>query len=142
MVKRYTMTPLALALGLAVWLSGCMGTGAQLSLNTTHVQLERDNYRIVAKDARGSAEVSYILGLSLPRGLIVNAFGLFRLDGTATLYGDAIADLWRDYEAVHGDIDGQSLALANIRYDSDVLNLLLYTKARVYVQADIVEFGE
>ena len=34
----------------------------------------------------------------------------------------------------------RTLALVNIRFDSDALNLLVYTRPRISVRADVVEF--
>jgi hypothetical protein len=30
--------------------------------------------------------------------------------------------------------------LINVRYDADIINLLLYTKVTIYITADVVEF--
>jgi hypothetical protein len=32
--------------------------------------------------------------------------------------------------------------LANVRYDTDILNLFIYTKVMVNVRADVVEFTD
>ena len=43
-------------------------------------------------------------------------------------------------EADYGEVENGTLALTNVRYDSDILNLILYTQVKVTVRADIVEF--
>jgi hypothetical protein len=58
------------------------------------------------------------------------------------LYKEALEDLWINYEKDHGATNGKRLALANIRYDTDILNLLIYTKVMVGVRADVIEFTE
>jgi hypothetical protein len=60
--------------------------------------------------------------------------------GTGMLYQEALSDLWKNVEEKYGDVEGKSLALINIRYDSDCLNLILFTQAKVIVRADIVQF--
>lgn len=53
----------------------------------------------------------------------------------------ALENLWSNYEAENGAVVGKKLALVNIRYDSDASNYLLpYSKMRVSVRADVVEF--
>jgi hypothetical protein len=39
-------------------------------------------------------------------------------------------------------VEGERLALVNVRYDVSALNLLLYTQPTVTVRADVVEFTE
>jgi hypothetical protein len=56
------------------------------------------------------------------------------------LYAEALQNLWNNYEANHGAMGDKKLALTNVRYDTDMLNLILYTKVKVIVRADIVEF--
>ena len=53
---------------------------------------------------------------------------------------EALENLWKEYEEKHGSVIGKKLALVNVRYDSDALNLILYTKAKISIRADIVEF--
>ena len=62
------------------------------------------------------------------------------MDGTATLYDTAVRDLWKNYEGTYGSTEGKKLALVNIRYDADMLNLFIYTKTTLYIHADVVEF--
>lgn len=51
-----------------------------------------------------------------------------------------LENLWSNYEAANGTVRSQKLALANLRYDADILNLFVYTKVKVTVRADIIEF--
>lgn len=121
-------------------MTGCTNSGAFLAANQTIVNLNEGNYSIAATNVTGESEAGYILGLSYSTGLTATTLALARVDGTDKLYADALENLWSNYEAVHGEIQTGSLALANVRYDSDILNLVLYTKVKVTVRADIVEF--
>ena len=133
-------------LGIAVlgvlFLSGCTTSGAFLSLNQTHVNLEQANYNITATSVSGYSEAAYVLGISYGTGPSVNTLAAGRVEGTGLLYKEALEDLWTNYEANHGTMDGKRLALANVRYDTDILNLIIYTKVMVNVRADIVEFTD
>ena len=124
----------------ALFTSGCTTSGAFLSLNNTQVNLEEANYRIAATNLTGESESAYVLGLSYGSGLTTNTIALARVEGTGMLYKEALEQLWENYEEQHGSIEGKRLALANVRYDTDVLNLILYTKVTLGVRADIIEF--
>ncbi len=121
-------------------MTGCTNSGAFLSLNQTSVNLEEGNYTISATNVTGESQAGYILGLSYSTGLTANTLALARVDGTSMLYADALENLWANYEAEHGEVEDGTLALANVRYDADILNLILYTQVKVTVRADVVEF--
>lgn len=121
-------------------LSGCSNTGAFLSANQTIVNLNEGNYSLTATNVSGESESGYLLGLSYSTGLNAATLAIARVEGTGMLYAEALENLWDNYEAEYGDISDRKLALANIRYDSDILNLILYTKVKVIVRADIIEF--
>jgi hypothetical protein len=123
-------------------LSGCMSSGSFLAHNVTNVELSEPNFRIVAKDLEGQAKASYIFGVSYSLGSVSNTFAVARIDGPASLYNSAIKDLWQNYREQYGDIEGKKLALANVRIDSDMLNLMVYTESELYITADVVEFVE
>lgn len=126
---------------LAVFIfTGCSNTGAFLSANQTIVNLEEGNYTIAATNVMGESESGYILGLSYSTGLTAVTLAIARVDGTGMLYAEALEELWKNYESAHGSVTNQKLALANIRYDTDILNLVLYSKVRVTVRADVIEF--
>ena len=134
----------ALAAGLLaaalVSFSGCAQTGLFSSANLTTVELSENNYHLVATDVAGSAEAAYVLGMSFPAGLANHTIALYRVQGTGMLYREALAELWRSFAADHGAVEGRKLALVNVRYDSDNLNLLLYTRPKLSIRADVVEF--
>ncbi len=135
-------TSLPLALGVLL-LAGCTSSGAFIASNQTNVLLSESNYVVAATNVSGEAESGYLLGFSYaPSGLIANTIALVRVSGSDALYKDAIENLWANYEKENGSPEGQSLALTNIRYDSDILNLFLYTKVKVSVRADIIRFKE
>ncbi len=49
-------------------------------------------------------------------------------------------DLWDNYERTYGSAQGRNLVLANIRYDTDILNLVVFTRTTLIVHADVIEF--
>ncbi|MFO7864364.1 MAG: hypothetical protein R6U85_10215, partial [Salinivirgaceae bacterium] len=46
-----------------------------------------------------------------------------RVEGTGMLYAEALENLWANFEMSGEDVEGQKLALTNVRYDSDIMNL-------------------
>jgi len=124
----------------ALFLQGCTTSGAFLSLNQTQVELAQANYSITATNVYGESESAYVLGLSFSNGLTATTLAVGRVEGTGLLYKEALESLWEHYEMDNGAIDGKHLALANVRYDTDILNLFIYTKVKVSVRADVIEF--
>ena len=121
-------------------LSSCSNNGMFVGLNQTSVELGEANYEIVASNVLGQSQAGYVLGFSAPLGAATNTFAVARVNGTGMLYKEALEDLWKYFEAEHGKIDGRKLALANLRYDSEALNLLVYTEVKVFIRADVIEF--
>jgi len=111
-----------------------------LALNQTQVQLSNPNYRIVATNVQGEAKAGYLFGVSYSSGAAAQTAALARVSGTGSIYKEALENLWENYERKHGSVEGKKLALVNVRYDSDILNLLIYTEVRIIVRADIIEF--
>jgi hypothetical protein len=140
-MKRYLTIYLAV-LFFALLISGCSNVGQFLSANLTDVSLDEGNYEIVAKNVYGTAKASYLLGFSMSGGYASGTFALVRVSGTGMLYKEALEELWKNYEKDHGEVEGKKLALVNVRYDSDVLNLILYTELTIAIRADIVEFKD
>lgn len=120
--------------------TGCTNSGAFLATNQTNVDLREANYTLTTTDIYGEAEAEYILGVSYSSGLFANTIAIARINGSDKLYSDALKNLWQNYESNHGQIDDKKLALVNVRYDSDIINLIVYTKVKVSVRADVVEF--
>lgn len=132
-----------LLVALSFMLSGCGSTGAFNSASLTEVQLTENNYVIVATNVEGEASSGYLLGISSAiYGLQMQTFAVARISGEGMLYGEAIKNLWDNFRADHGDVEGRNLALINVRYDTDALNLLVYTKPMVSIRADVIEFTE
>ena len=121
-------------------LSSCSNNGMFVGLNQTSVELGKANYEIVASNVLGQSQAGYVLGFSAPLGAATNTFAVARVNGTGMLYKEALEDLWKNFEAEHGKIDGRKLALANLRYDSEALNLVVYTEVKVFIRADVIEF--
>ncbi|MEQ8523170.1 MAG: hypothetical protein RIB15_00640 [Gracilimonas sp.] len=137
MMKSYTL--LALLVSVLLF-TGCGNAGMFVASNSTEVQLKEGNYTIVAKNVTGTAESAYILGGSYSWGMATNSMGLIPLDGSKTLYKDARENLWTNFEAQNSPAEGRKLALVNIQYDSGTTNFVLYTKAKVTITADVIEF--
>jgi DNA-binding transcriptional regulator WhiA len=123
-------------------LSGCFTGGSFLAHNATTVELSDAKFNIVARDLEGYSKAEYLIGLSYSNGSIANTLALFRIGGTAKLYDEAIRNLWKNYEEKYGTIEGKKLVMVNVRYDTDILNLFVYTQTELYIHADIVEFEE
>lgn len=124
----------------ALIFSGCSNTGAFLSANQTIVNLNEGNYSISATNVTGESASAYIFGLSYSTGLAAGTIAIARVEGTGMLYAEALENLWSNYESAGGTARDQKLALANVRYDADILNLLVYTKVKVTVRADVIKF--
>ena len=135
--KQWTVAGLAV---LALTFSGCAQAGMFAAANLTSVQLGAGNYKLVATDIEGEAEAAYLVGVSFSSGMSSQSVALHRVKGTGLLYREAMDALWRNYEETHGPVVGKSLALINVRYDADNLNLLAYTRAKLSIRADMVEF--
>lgn len=124
----------------AAFLAGCAQSGMFMSANLTNTELGEANYRIVATNVTGTSSAAYLLGVSYSYGGTTSALAFVRVQGTGLLYQEALADLWKNYEEKHGSVEGKKLSLVNVRYDSDHINLFLYTSATVSIRADVVEF--
>lgn len=128
---------------LAMIITGCTSTGAFVASNQTNVVLNEANYEIAAAGVTGEANSSYVLGFSYSSfGMVANTFALVRVSGSGMLYQEALENLWSSFEQEYGNVEGRTLALANVRYDTDIVNLIFYTKVKVSVRADVVEFSE
>ncbi|HKJ31505.1 MAG TPA: DUF6567 family protein [Balneolales bacterium] len=139
MIKRIRLGYITILITILV--AGCTTTGSFVSTNRTDVELSEANYKIVATNIHGMSEAAYLLGFSYSYGgFSTNTIAVGRVDGTGLLYQEALENLWKNYEDKYGKIDGGKLALVNVRYDNDILNLLLYTSVKVYVRADVIEF--
>lgn len=122
--------------------SGCSTGGMFTAGNLTDVQLQKGNYKIIERGLSGESSAAYILGFTAPMGMTTNTLALVRVEGTGMLYKEALDNLWTNYEAAHGKAQGKKLALINVHYDSDALNLFVYTSAKLIIRADVVEFTD
>jgi len=127
---------------MALLMAGCASSGMHMSSSLTNVELSEANYRIVARSVSGEARAGYILGASFGIGMYAQVIGVARVSGDKALYKTAMDNLWSNFEARFGNVEGRHLALVNIRYDVDVLNLFVYTQPNLTIQADIIEFIE
>jgi hypothetical protein len=122
--------------------TGCASSGAFMAGNMTDVQLQRNNFKIVAPNVTGEATAGYLFGGTFSTGFATNTFALFRVSGTGMLYKEALESLWKNYEAANGPVSGKKIALINVRYDADALNLGIYTQPKLMIRADVIEFTE
>ena len=127
---------------LVLTVSGCATAGAFNTGHLTDVQLAEPNFEVVATDVQGEASAGYIFGASGTFYRQMQTVALARISGSGMLYQEAIADLWDSFRADYGEVEGRDLALVNVRYDTEALNVLVYTKPTVSVRADVVEFTE
>ena len=127
---------------LLFYLSGCSTGGSFMANNVTNVELSKQNFEFVARNVEGFSRAEYVIGISYSSGFMANTLALVRTGGSAKLYDDAIKNLWDNFRKDYGDTEGRNLLLANVRYDTDILNLLLYTQTDLYIYADIIEFEE
>lgn len=111
-----------------------------MAVNQTIVNLEEGNYVVQATNLSGESSSGYILGLSYSSGPVANSLAIARVSGSGMLYAEAIEDLWNSYEEEYGTVQGKKVALTNVRYDADILNLVLYTQVKVSVRADVIMF--
>ena len=73
----------------------------------------------------------------------MQTIALIPLGGDRLRYKVALENLWRNFEQTHGSTKGRSLALVNVRFDADALNVLVfYTRPKISVRADVIEFVE
>ena len=132
--------------GLSVVLTmlvGCASTGRFSSTNLTNVELSKSNFHVIATNVYGEASAEYLLGFSVAQGGEMQTIALIPLGGDRLLYKVALENLWRNFEQTHGNIKGRSLALVNVRFDADAMNVLgLYTGPKISVRADVIEFVE
>lgn len=138
---KNTSTICALLLA-SMMIMGCATTGAFNAANVTDVQLSEANYEVVATNVRGKASAGYLIGVSGGIYRQMKTAALVRVSGSGMLYGEALENLWENFREEYGETDGRELALVNVRYDTDALNLFVYTSPTVSVRADVVEFTE
>lgn len=129
-------------IGISVLIAGCSSSGAFMAGNVTDVQLQKGNFKIVARNVSGEAQAGYLMGGTVSMGMASNTFALVRVSGSGMLYKEALENLWKSYETAYGPVEGKRLALINVRYDSDALNLVVYTQPKITIRADIVEFTD
>ncbi len=119
---------------------GCTTAGTFQSQNVTNVELSETNFEIIARNVSGRANADFLLGISSSTGSVSSTLALVRVGGTPTLYNDAIMDLWDNFENDYGRAEERNLVLANVRYDTDILNLVVFTKTTLIIHADVIEF--
>jgi hypothetical protein len=121
-------------------LGSCASAGLTASSHITNVQLTNPNFRVVATNVSGEASSKAVLGVSYGLGVASVQLAIIPLTENRKLYQSAIKNFWSNFEASHGPVAGKRLALVNVRYDSESLNLLLFTKVTTVIVADVVEF--
>ena len=138
-MKTYSLLIFCLLIT-GIMFAGCAAGGMFTASNITEVQLQKNNFIIVARNVSGEAEAGYLFGSTFSLGMMTNTVAVLRVSGTGMLYKEAFDDLWKNYEAAHGPVEGKKLALINVRYDADAMNLFIYTRPKIMIRADVVEF--
>lgn len=87
----------------------------------TGVQLEQANYRVLATQVKGEST-----GIHL--------FGIFPLARAS--YLDAVRNLYKN----SGELRNRSAVIVNVRKQENGTNFILFTRPKVEVTADVVEF--
>lgn len=123
-------------------ITSCASSGVLTSAYITNVELSKANYKIVTTSIMGEATARYLFGASFGIGMYTQTMALIPLSKDRQLYKLAMQDLWKNFEAKYGSPVGRKLALVNIRYDSESLNVILYTQPRVTLIADVIEFTD
>lgn len=137
MKKRMFILPAFVVL---ILMSSCASSGLTASSHVTNVQLTNANFKVIAINVTGEASSEAILGVSYGVGLATTQLSLIPLTDERMLYKNAIKNLWADFETKNGPTGNRRLALVNVRYDSEALNLFVYTKVTTAIVADVVEF--
>jgi hypothetical protein len=137
-MKKSIYVLFAIAIANVLW--GCVATGVTASAHLTNVGLSSNNYRIVATNISGEATSNGILGVSYGAGMAGAQFSIIPITPDRTLYKNAVQNLWTNFEAKNASPVGRTLALTNLRYDTETLNTFFYTKIKVVVIADVIEF--
>jgi hypothetical protein len=119
---------------------GCASSGITASAHITNVQLGSPNFKVIATNVSGEASSRGIIGISFGLGMGATQLSLIPLTEDRMLYRRAVKDLWAKFETANGTTVNRKLALVNVRYDSESLNLLLYTRVTTAIVADVVEF--
>lgn len=128
------------AFAVLMLMSSCASSGLTASSHVTNVQLTNANFKVIAINVTGEASSEAILGVSYGVGLATTQLSLIPLTDERMLYKNAIKNLWADFETKNGPTGNRRLALVNVRYDSEALNLFVYTKVTTAIVADVVEF--
>lgn len=139
-MKRSMLVAMVI-ISLMAGLTGCLNSGMFQSANVTDVKLSEANYTIVATDVTGSSKAGYFLGLSYLNGGQAATAAIARVNGTGLLYQEALKELWKNYEQDHGPRENKKVALVNVHFDTDILNLVVYTEVTLFIRADVVEFS-
>lgn len=137
---KKTSTIFFLLTGMILLFSGCASTGLTASSHLTNVELSNPNFRLVAMNVSGEASSRAVFGISYGFGMAASQMALIPLDEDRMLYKTVMEKLWEGFEDTHGAVRGRRLALVNMRYDSETINLFFYTKVTTVVIADVVEF--
>lgn len=125
---------------LAGVLMSCASTGLTTSGHVTNVQLTNPNFRVVATNVSGGASSKALLGVSVGFGMAASQLSIIPLTKDRKLYELAMRDMWSNFERSYGPPGKRRLALVNLRYDSESLNLFVFTRLTTNVVADVVEF--
>lgn len=116
-------------LGLAALavLTGCSSVSFAFPFftHTTSTELTQRNFRVVKSNVRGESRGFWLLGWPLPIPIVSPSSA----DAMSMLHESA-------------QMDGRSMALANVVLDRGDLYLIVFTIPKVVVTADVIEFTD
>lgn len=126
--KLYFLSGVKRALVMAaagLFLYGCAGNTGQMAQRTgTDVSLKENNYKVIKAGAKGESSGFSLLGF---------------IPIVSPNFADAKESL---YKSVGQNLEGRSVALANMTEDKSTLYLVLFSIPRYTITADIVEFDK
>jgi hypothetical protein len=139
-MKKQNVLFYSFALAASLSITSCVNSGLLVSSHSTTVQLSQPNYKVVATSVSGQAKAAYLFGASFGVGMYSQSYALIPLQKDRALYKIALQDLWKNFEEKYGKAEGRTLALVNLRYDTEALNTGIYTSPKLTIIADVVEF--
>ncbi|MBK9400623.1 MAG: hypothetical protein IPN36_07100 [Bacteroidetes bacterium] len=130
-----------LAIVIITFFGGCASTGLTASAHLTNVGLTSKTIKLWPQVSVVNPQVKGILGVSFGIGLGGGQFSIIPLSSNRALYKNAMENLWANFAGQRMEVLlDWTLALTNLRYDSETFNMLFYTKIKIVVIADVVEF--
>lgn len=144
-MKHNTLLTLAMAGMTAMTLCNCSSSNIKdVYVSDSQIRLDQANYRVVATQVKGEDKGFHLLSAfptTIPTSL--SALGdIMKLsaDGgiavTSASRAKAIENLYKNC----GDLRNRPVALINLREEKSGVNLLIFSRPKVTITADLIEF--